>query len=117
MAYLIAKTLLTALVIVSVSELARRYSVAAALLASLPLTSILAFVWMYAEQKDTAAVTGLSYSIFWMVLPSLAFFLIFPALIKSGLHFYLALFLSCIGMALLYAGYIFALRRFGISFS
>lgn len=115
MAYLIAKTLLTALAVAAISELSRRYSMVAALLASLPLTSILAFVWMYAEQKDAAAVTQLSYSVFWLVLPSLAFFLLLPLLLKTGTNFYLALLLSCMGMALFYGAYIYALRRMGVS--
>jgi len=113
--YFLAKTLLTALVVAGVSELSRRYSMVAALLASLPLTSILAFAWMYAEQKDATAVTELSYSIFWLVLPSLAFFLLLPLLLKTGANFYLALFLSCAGMALFYGAYVYALQRFGVT--
>lgn len=115
MGYFLAKTLLTALVVAGVSELSRRYSMAAAVLASLPLTSILAFVWMYAEQKNAASVTELSYSIFWLVLPSLAFFLLLPLLLKAGTNFYLALVLSCIGMALFYGVYVYALRRLGVA--
>ncbi len=114
MVYLAAKTLLTALMVTAISELSRRYSVIAALLASLPFTSILAFVWMYAEQKDADAVSSLSYSVFWLVLPSLAFFLLLPVLLKTGINFYLALLASCLGMALFYAIYIYVLRRFGV---
>lgn len=117
MAYFILKTLLTALIVAGVSELSRRYSMVAALLASLPLTSILAFIWVYGEQKDTSTIIGLSYSVFWLVLPSLAFFLLLPALLKSGVGFYMAMLASCAGMALLYGGYTFLLRWLGISLS
>ncbi len=82
----------------------------AAALASLPLTSILAFLWIYIERKDVTAVTSLSHSIFWLVLPSLVFFLLLPLLIKSGIQFYAALGLSCAGMAAFYAGFILLLR-------
>lgn len=52
MMYFLIKTLITALIVAAVSELARRYTVWAALLASLPLTSILAFIWVYWDTKD-----------------------------------------------------------------
>lgn len=115
MTYLLLKTLLTALVIVAISEISRRYNFFAALLASLPLTSILAFLWIYIEQKNAHTVAELSYSVFWLVLPSLAFFLILPVLIKTGINFYLSLALSCGGMALFYVIYVVALKRLGIS--
>ena len=78
MGYLIVKTIVTTCVIVAVSELSRRFSLLAAALASLPLVSILAFIWMYLETKDTGKLIAMSYDIFWLVLPSLVFFLIFP---------------------------------------
>lgn len=110
MGYFLAKTLLTALVVAGVSELSRRYSVMAAVLASLPLTSILAFCWIYIERKDAAAIASMSHSIFWLVLPSLVFFLLLPLLLKSGIQFYAALGLSCAGMAAFYTGFVLLLR-------
>jgi hypothetical protein len=72
--YFLIKTLITAIIIAAISELSRRYTLWAALLASLPLTSILAFIWMYWDTKDTGKIIELSYSVFWLVFPSLAFF-------------------------------------------
>lgn len=89
--YFLIKTLITALIIAAISELARRYTLWAALLASLPLTSILAFIWVYWDTKDTSKVIELSYSVFWLVFPSLAFFLILPFLLKQGMTFPLAM--------------------------
>lgn len=103
MGYFIIKTFITALIIATVSELAKRYSVWAALLASLPLTSILAFIWVYYDTKDTEKIIDLSYSIFWLVFPSLAFFLILPFLLKSGLGFPWAMAAAIAAMAAIYS--------------
>ncbi len=110
--YFILKTLITSLVIVSVSELAKRHSLFAAGIASLPLTSILAFIWLYQDTKDTGKVAVLSYEIMWLVIPSLLFFGIFPILIKAGVKFYPALFFSCIVMSAGYAIFIYVKKLF-----
>ena len=113
--YFVIKTLITALIVAGISELARRYSMFAAALASLPLTSILAFVWIYHDSKSDKQIIELSYSIFWLVIPSLAFFLMLPFLMKFGFRFYPALALSCIGMAVIYSGYVIIMRWLGIN--
>lgn len=108
--YFLTKTLITALIIAAISELSRRYTLWAALLASLPLTSILAFIWIYWDTKDTSKIIELSYSVFWLVLPSLAFFLILPFLLKQGLAFPLAITSSIAAMAVLYGVGIWAFK-------
>lgn len=112
MGYFLLKTLITALIVAGVSELARRYNLLAAALASLPLTSILAFIWLYADTKDAQKVAELSYSIFWLVIPSLLFFLLVPFLIKQGMNFYLAIALSCVAMSIGYAAFILLKKSF-----
>ncbi len=101
--YFLTKTLITALIVAGVSELAKRYTLWAALLASLPLTSILALIWTYADSKDSSKIIELSYSIFWLVLPSLAFFLILPFLLKQGWAFPWAMAIAIAAMMALYA--------------
>ncbi|MEK6746827.1 MAG: DUF3147 family protein [Pseudomonadota bacterium] len=101
--YLLYKTLVTAVIIVSASELAKRYTLASALLLSLPLTSLLAFIWIYIESKDTEKIIKMSYSVFWMVIPSLAFFLILPWLLKLEVKFPIAILLSSLTVAIIYA--------------
>lgn len=113
--YYLFKVLLTALIVVGVSELAKRFSLWAAIFASLPLTSILAMVWLYVESKEANKISELSYGIFWMVLPSLLFFIILPSLLKWGMRFYPALLISCMVMAGAYPLYAMALRRLGIN--
>lgn len=109
-----AKVAITAIVVVAVAEIARRSSFWGALLASLPLTSLLAFVWLYLDTGDTGRVASLSTGIFWLVLPSLPLFLVLPALLKAGWNFWLCLLVSsCITVAC-YAAMAFALGKSGV---
>lgn len=116
MTYLLIKFALSAAVIVAVSEIARRNSSAAALLASLPLVSVLAFVWLYLDTRDAAKIAELSSSVFWLVIPSLLLFLALPALLRAGISFWVALPISCLLTALGYLGMTVLLKRFGIAF-
>lgn len=113
MAYFLIKTLITALIVAAVSELARRYTVWAALLASLPLTSILAFIWVYWDTKDSGKIIELSYSVFWLVFPSLAFFLILPFLLKQGLAFPAAMGIAVVFMAAIYGAGVWLVKAIG----
>lgn len=103
MIWFLTKTLVSALLIATISEIARRYPLVAAALASLPLVSILAFIWIRIEGANDAAIGALSTDIFWLVLPSLALFLLLPILLNAGVSFWVALPLSCVAMAGLYA--------------
>ena len=91
MVYYIVKLLVTVLIVVLVSELAKRSTLYGALLASVPLVSVLAMIWLYVDTRDTARVAALSGSIFWLVLPSLALFVVLPVLLKAGINFYVSM--------------------------
>ena len=114
MSYTILKFALSAGLIVGVSEIAKRSSFLGGLLGSLPLVSLLAFVWLYQDTRDTAKVAALSTSIFWLVLPSLLLFLVLPALLKRGVSFYPALTMAFVVMLAGYAGMVFVLGNLGI---
>jgi len=105
------KVLITALVVVAVSETAKRNSLVAALIASLPLTSLLAFVWLYADTHDTERIAGLAIDILWLVVPSLALFAVLPLLLRLGWGFWASLVAACACTALAYAFTIFVVRR------
>ena len=92
--YYLVKLILTVGLVLLVSETAKRSSLLGGLVASLPLVSLLAMVWLYVETGDPSRVASLSRSIFWLVLPSLSLFVTLPALLKTPLGFYLALALS-----------------------
>lgn len=95
MQYLV-KTVISAVIIVTVSELSKRNQLLGGLIASLPVVSILAMIWLYLDTKSPEKVAALSMSIFWMVLPSLCLFLVLPLLLKKQIPFYWALTFSCL---------------------
>ena len=94
MAYYIVKVVISAILIVIISEISKRSSLAGAILASVPLVSVLAMVWLYIDTRDIDRITGLASGIFWLVLPSLALFISLPLLLKQGINFYLSMTLS-----------------------
>jgi L-lactate permease len=100
--YLLLKALLSGAIVAAASELARRSSVMGAILISLPLTSILAAIWLYRDTRDTGQVAALSWSILWVVVPSLVFFVVLPLALRS-IDFWPALALACAATA---AGYV-----------
>lgn len=114
MLYYAVKVLLSAVIIVAVSELAKRHSGVAALLAALPLTSLLAFVWLHAEGASDAAIASLSSQIFWLVIPSLALFIGLWFLLRHGVTFWLALGASMALTVLAYLALLPLLRRLGV---
>ena len=85
MIYIIIKTIITALVVVAVSEIAKKSSLLAGLIASIPLTSFLAFIWLYWETNDSQKVINLSNSIMLMILPSFTFAFQFIVIIEFSL--------------------------------
>ncbi|WP_457633782.1 DUF3147 family protein [Oceanithermus desulfurans] len=87
-----------------VSEIAKRSSLLGALLASVPLVSVLAMVWLYLETRDAERIAAFAQDVFWLVLPSLALFLVLPWLLRAGVQFFVALGLGLVLAALAYAG-------------
>jgi hypothetical protein len=114
MQFFLTKVIVSALILALVSEMARRFTVIAALFASLPLTSILAIIWLYRDTKDIQKIIDLSSNIFWAVLPSLLFFVVLPLLLKMGFKFSSAMIISSIVMFLGYTVYAVVLNKFGI---
>ena len=112
--YLLLKALLSGAVIAAASEIARRSSLLAAVLISLPLTSILAAIWLYRDTRDTGEVADLSWSILWVIVPSLVFFIVLPVALQS-MDFWPALGLACAATALSYAVWIGIARALGFN--
>ncbi|MBL4647564.1 MAG: DUF3147 family protein [Gammaproteobacteria bacterium] len=103
MLYTVIKVFISAILIVAVSEVAKRSTLLGALLASLPITSLLAIIWLYLDTHNTHHVAALSQDILWLVIPSLLFFITLPILLHYKLHFYWALGLSCMSAIVAYA--------------
>lgn len=112
---LAAKVLVTAAVVVAVSEIAKRSTFWGAILASLPLTSLLAFMWIYLDTGNTQGIATLSQSIFWLVLASLPLFLILPLMLRAGWPFWPSLGGACAVTVAAYFALVWVLGRFDVS--
>lgn len=110
------KAALSGLIVSAVSETAKRSAALGALIASLPIVSILAMIWLWQDTKDSERIASHAESTFWLVIPSLPMFLVLPALLRSGIHFYVAMALSCVLTVILYLLMIWVLKRLGIAF-
>tara|TARA_B100000686_G_scaffold299567_1_gene333444 strand:- start:477 stop:827 length:351 start_codon:yes stop_codon:yes gene_type:complete len=115
MTYILIKTLITAGVVVAVSEIARRSSLFAGLIASIPLVSFLAIIWLYWDTKDSQKIVDLCYSIIMMLVPSLTFFGVLPFFIKLQFSFVLSIIIATIATIVAYWLYLSLLNKFGIS--
>jgi len=114
MMYYILKVLVSSVIIVLISEISKRSSMAGSIIASIPLLSIMAFIWMYIDTKDVQKISALSTGIFWLVIPSLLLFIVLPFLLKKQINFWSALGISTSVMVLFYFIMIFVLKKFGI---
>ena len=117
MTYYLFKIIITALIIVIVSEVAKRSTLIGALIISIPLTSLLAFIWLYFDTKDYQKVIDLSYGTILLTIPSFAFFLILPILLKMKQNFAISIIISIIGTSIFYFIFVFLLKKLGISIS
>jgi hypothetical protein len=96
MIYLAIKAALSGVIVMVVSEVARLNPGIGGLIASLPLVSILGILWLWRDASDVERVATFSQATFWFVLPSLPMFLAFPAMLRQGVGFWVALALSCV---------------------
>jgi uncharacterized membrane protein (GlpM family) len=110
--YLLLKALLSGAIVAVASEVARRSSLLGAVLISLPLISILAIVWLYRDTRDAEEVADLSWSILWVIVPSLVFFVVLPLALRS-FAFWPSLALACAATALSYAAWVGTARLLG----
>ena len=113
--YFIAKAALTGLLAATIAEIARRYPGWGGLVASLPLTSLMAMIWLWRDTGDAARVAALSTSIFWFFLPSVPLFLLIPALIRGGAGFWPTMTAGVAVTLVLYAAMFWAAPRLGIA--
>lgn len=108
------KVLLTSILVVSASEAAKRNVIAGAVLASLPLTSLLAMAWLYTDTRDTEKVAALANGIFWLILPSLTLLLVLPILLRKGVPFVPSMAIAIALTAASYGAMLAILKWLGI---
>jgi hypothetical protein len=111
----IVKAAISGLLVATISAVARRYPGWGGLIASLPLVSVLAMLWLYGETRDAEKVAALSMGAFWFFLPSMPMFLIIPAMLRSGISFAVTMAVACAVTIALYAGMSWLAPRLGIA--
>ncbi|MFC3032555.1 DUF3147 family protein [Pseudoalteromonas fenneropenaei] len=113
MAWILTKYLITAAIIVAVSELAKRSDKLGALLVALPMVTILAMIWLYVEQQPNEKIANHAWYTFWYVVPTLPMFLLFPMLINK-FGFWPALGLSAVVTVGCFWLFAWVVKMFGI---
>jgi hypothetical protein len=114
MLYLAIKALLSGIIVAAVSEIAKRYPGFGALVASLPLVSVLGMIWLWHDKPDAENMAAHASATFWYVLPSLPMFLLIPAMLRGGTPFWLALIAGCLLTIALYLAMTWIGPRFGL---
>ena len=113
MLFIVMKYLTTAAIVVVVSELAKRSDKVGALVASLPLMTLLVLFWLYFEKQPNEKIANHAYYTFWYVIPTLPMFLVFPWLL-SKFGFVMAIIASVLLTLSCFAVWVYVLRYWGI---
>lgn len=98
----IVRALLSGILIACIALVAKRQPTIGALIASLPLISILAVIWLWSDTRNNLLIASHLEATFWLVLPSMPMFLIIPKLLRNGFSFWAALGIGIIITAVLY---------------
>jgi hypothetical protein len=110
----VTRALLSGLIVALIALVAKRSPAAGALVASLPLISILGMIWLWRDTHDTTLMARHVEATFWYVLPSLPMFLAVPALLRNGVNFWVSLAAGCVMTLLLYLVTISIAAHFGV---
>jgi F0F1-type ATP synthase assembly protein I len=111
--WLITKYLVTAGVIVLVSEMAKRSDKLGGLLGALPLVTIMALIWLHVGQQSEEKIANHAWYTFWYVLPTLPMFLVFPALLQR-IGFWPTLIVCIVLTMVIFGMFALVMRRFGV---
>jgi len=113
MAWIITKYLLTAGMVVFISEVAKRSDRLGGFIAALPLMTLLTLVWLYVENQQEEKIANHAYYTFWYVIPTLPMFLLFPFLLPK-LGFWLTLVASTLVTIICFGLFALVMKGFGI---
>jgi hypothetical protein len=112
--YLVLKAAISGVLVAAASEVARRFPGWGALIASLPLVSVLGMMWLWHDRPDSANMAAHAEATFWFVLPSLPMFLAIPWMLRAGISFWIALLAGCAMTVALYLLMTLLGPRFGL---
>ena len=115
MIYFAIKCALSGVIIAVISEVAKRSPAFGALIASLPLLSLLAILWLWRDTGDAERIASQAEATFWYVIPSLPMFLVLPAILRAGVGFWISMGVGCVLTIVLYFATAWGLQKFGIN--
>ena len=115
MTFIISKYLITAFIIVFVSEIAKRSDKLGALISSLPLVTILVMIWLYIENQSIEKIASHAYYTFWYVIPTLPMFLVIPYFLSRGYSFSITLGMSIIITSFCFIATTYYAKYFGVN--
>ena len=113
--YIVLKIFITAITVIAIGEIAKRSSLLAGIIASVPLTSLLAFLWIYYETQDISLIKDLSKNILIMIPPSLTFFAAILILPTMKVSFVFSVIISVLITTIVYWIYFYILNALGIN--
>jgi uncharacterized membrane protein (GlpM family) len=113
MPWIIFKYLITAAMVVIISEFAKRSDKLGGLIAALPLVTVLTLIWLHVENQSTEKIANHAYYTFWYVIPTLPMFLLFPNVLRR-FGFWPALSISVLVTMVCFALFALLLQRFQI---
>lgn len=114
MTYFVIKSVVSGILIALISEIARKSPGFAALVASLPLVSILGVIWLWRDTGDAARIADHMQATIWYIVPSLPMFVLVPVMLRSGTGFWPSLLAGCAVTVVLYLALVFVAPRLGI---
>jgi hypothetical protein len=110
----VIRAALSGIIVALIAMVARRNPAAGALIASLPLVSLLGMIWLWHDTRDVDRMAAHAEATFWYVLPSLPMFLLIPWMLRQGTGFWPALAAGCTLTILLYLLTVIVAGRFGV---
>lgn len=114
---IVLKFLITSGLIVIISEVAKRTDKLGAILAALPMVTVLAMTWMFFELKgeeQTEKIANHAWYTFWYVIPTMPMFLLIPWLLRKGWHYGWTMLAACLLTAVLFIMTAWVMKRFGV---
>ena len=111
----LGKGLLSGVIVVAASEIAKRSSIFGALIVSLPIISILSLFWLYNDTKDTAKVADFAEGILWLVIPALSLFIILPYLLRRDWSFEAAMAVGIVATMIAYAIGVYVATHYNVA--
>lgn len=87
----LVRAFLSGFIIALIALVGRKAPAAGALIASLPLISILGMVWLWRDTGNSKLLADHAEATFYFVIPSLPMFLLIPWMLRGGFGFWLSL--------------------------